>query len=1030
MALQITLIRPAGACAALALLAVFGAPSTAAVAAPPPQVFTFAGHGYGHGVGLSQYGAYAMARKGSTAAQILQRYYPGTQLTAAPTSTLRVLVQQTAKTVALHAGATLHLRDANGQTADVAPGQTVSISRSGTTFGVTGAGVPQAADWAAPITAGTGGAAPIVVEGNAPAGGTGRSYRGSIRVLGDGGYVDAVNVIPLDDYVKGVVAAEMPSSWPAAALESQAIAARSYALAGTGKGTRPYDVFADTRSQVYGGVASEATASSAAVDATAGQVVTYAGQVATTYFSSSDGGFTADPVEAGLTEKPVPYLQATPDPDDAGSPYHDWSVTIGAGDAAKALGYAGTITSMVIEAYATGRVKSLNLDGTAGPVSIPGPTARLKLGLRSTWFTLQAPLALSAPKVTGLKVQLTGSAPDGDVALQGAKSANWRTITTKVAAGGTISFRRPLGEAARYRILTGADASNAVRVSVATGLALKAPRGATFRGRLYPGMPGRIVLLQRRHHRVWTNVSRARTGPGGMLRFATKVSNGTWRAHFQGDGILRASSSGQARPARTQQSVHAAHRVVNPGIGRAGVQSFQVNDPLYPRQWNLKEINAFDAFTAPPSFFKTQVMVAIIDGGIDRVPDLAKVPIETKSFVPNDHPPLDHGTAIAGIIAAQVGNHFGIAGIDPAVKLLDLRVVGPDGSVDPTDEAAAITYAVQTAKTAGVPLVINLSLGGTRDPIHPADDEYSPEEQAAINAAYKSGAVLVAPTGNSDGGETFYPYASYPAALQHVIGVSAEDHGGTIPTFSNRDPRFNDLAAPGTDLVTTVSRLTSPTGLSTSAPAGAMVSPEGTVEGTSFAAPQVAAAAALLLGEHPKLTNSQVMKLLEQSARPVGPSTPGRRDPASGFGVLDISKALLDATWDIPLTDRGEPNDDGSTATTLDVDGSKIFGTIDWGDDAVDAYRVFLTRGQTVTFRFDSSQAGMTGVRLAVFRPGTVQLVNQQTSLPTSPLRMTQADSSHLRLSFSATTTGTYILGVLAQDAGGSGPYRISAVSY
>ncbi len=869
---------------------------------------------------------------------------------------------------------------------------------------------------------------PVVVEGNAPAGGTGRSYRGAIRVLADGGYVDAVDVVQLDDYVKGVVAAEMPSSWPAAALESQAIAARSYALAGAGKGTRPYDVFADTRSQVYGGVTSEAAASTAAVDATAGQVVTYAGQVATTYFSSSDGGFTADPVEAGLTQKPVPYLQATPDPEDDGSPYHDWTVTIGAADAAKALGYAGTITSMITQAYPSGRVQTLELDGSAGPVSIPGPTARLKLGLRSTWFALQAPLTLAAPRVTGLKVTLKGSAPDGDVALQGAKGANWRTITMKTAAGGSVSFTRPLGEAARYRLLTGSDASNAVKVSVATGLALKAPRGSTFRGRLYPGVAGRIVLLQRRHHKVWSTVSHARTRAGGALHFTTRVGAGTWRAHFQGDGILRASSSGQARPNRTQQSARTVQRV-SPGNDRADVQSFQVNDPLYPRQWNLKEINAFDAFTAPPLILKTQVIVAIIDGGIDRVRDLAEVPIETKSFVQNDHPPLDHGTAIAGIIAAQTGNHFGIAGIDPGVRLLDLRVVGPDGSVDPVDEAAAITYAVNTARTAGLPLVINLSLGGTRDPIHPADDEYSPEEQVAINYAYKNNAVLVAPTGNSDGGETFYPYASYPAALQHVIGVSAEDHG-TIPTFSNHDPRFNDIAAPGTDLVTTVSRLTSPSGLSVSAPAGPMVSPEGTVEGTSFAAPQVAAAAALLLGEHPKLANSQVMTLLEANARQLGASTPGRRDPASGFGVLDIAKTLLSAAWALPLADRGEPNDDGSSATTLDVDGSKVFGTIDWGDDAVDAYRVFLTRGQTVTFRLDSPQAGMTDVRLAVYRPGTVQLVNQQTNLPLSPMKISNADSNHLRLPFSASTQGTYIVAVLAQDAGGSGPYRISAASY
>src|SRR5262249_39080886 len=156
----------------------FGAPSTAG-AAPAPPTFSFAGHGYGHGVGLSQYGAYSMAKRGSTAAQILQRYYPGTQLDAAPSATLRVLVQQTAKTIALHAAAPLHRRAANGLPADVPPGQTVSISRTGPTFTVTGAGVTQTASWAAPVTAGTGGAGPVVVEGNAPAGGTGRSYRGS-----------------------------------------------------------------------------------------------------------------------------------------------------------------------------------------------------------------------------------------------------------------------------------------------------------------------------------------------------------------------------------------------------------------------------------------------------------------------------------------------------------------------------------------------------------------------------------------------------------------------------------------------------------------------------------------------------------------------------------------------------------------------------------------------------------------------------------------------------------------------------------
>jgi stage II sporulation protein D len=1027
MALKLNSIRPAGACAALALLAVVGAPADPAIATPAPEAFSFTGHGYGHGVGMSQYGAYAMARNGSTAAQILQRYYPGTTLDSAASTTLRVLVQQTARTISLHAAAPLHLRDANGLSADVPPNQTVAVSRSATTFSVSGAGVTTPDGWTAPVTVSAAGGSPIVVEGNAPAGGTGRSYRGTIRVLADGGYVDAVNVVPLDDYVKGVVPSEMPSGWPAAALQAQAVAARSYALAGAGKGTRPFDVYADTRSQVYGGISAEAVAASSAVDATAGQVVEYDGQVATTYFSSSDGGRTADPVEAGLTQKPVPYLQSTPDPDDDGSPYHDWNATVTAADAATALGYAGTITSLAIDAYPSGRVRNVLLDGSAGPLTVPGPKARTALGLRSTWFALQAPLSLSAPAISGVQVRLSGSAPDGQVALQGTKGATWRTIATITAAGGSVAFNRPLGEAARYRLLAGATPSNVVRVSVATGLALKAPRGSTFRGRLYPGMPGRIVLLQRRHQKVWSTVSRTRSGPGGVLRFKTAVTSGTWRAHFQGDGILLASSSGLARPAkkptRTQQAVQRRAVPKNPQ-SVSSTQSFPINDTLYPRQWNLREINAFGAFNAVPQF-PTRVTVAIIDGGVDStVRDLQKTNIQSVSFVKNDQPPLDHGTAIAGIIAAQTGNDFGIAGIDPSVHILDLRVVEPDGSVDPAIEAAAIKYAVNAARASGDPLVINLSLGGTRDPIHPANDEYSPVEQGAIDYAYRAGAVLVAPTGNSNG-PTPYQFASYPAALQHVLGVSADDHG-TIPAFSNRDARFNDLTAPGADLVTTVSRATSPTGLSVSAPAGAMVSEDGTVEGTSFAAPHVAAAAALLLGAHPNLTNSQVMELLEQSARQIGPSTPGRRDPASGFGVLDIGGAMTLATWGVPRSDRGEPNDDGSHTNLLDVDGQQVFATIDWGDDAVDAYRVSLTRGQTVTFSLDSPEVDMTGVRLAVYNPGTVQLVTQQGVL-TQYLKRTSADSNHLRLQFTAPSANTYVLGVLATDGGSSGPYRLSA---
>ena len=118
-------------------------------------------------------------------------------------------------------------------------------------------------------------------------------YRGAIELRTDGGGLTAINVLDLDTYVRGVVAGEMPSSWPLEALKVQAVAARTYALA-TRKAGGLYDQYPDTRSQVYRGVTGESVRSDAAVRATAGRIVTYAGQPAVTYYFSTSGGQTED----------------------------------------------------------------------------------------------------------------------------------------------------------------------------------------------------------------------------------------------------------------------------------------------------------------------------------------------------------------------------------------------------------------------------------------------------------------------------------------------------------------------------------------------------------------------------------------------------------------------------------------------------------------------------------------------------------------------------------------------------------------
>src|SRR5690349_16242600 len=177
----------------------------------------------------------------------------------------------------------------------------------------------------------------------------------------------------------------MPSTWAPEALQAQAVAARSYALANLAKG-RPYDLYGDARSQVYGGVAAESAAASAAVDATKGTVVLYNGKVADTLFFSTSGGRTASSLES--TGIDVPYLEAVADPYDTLSPYHDWGpVLFDAAAVAKTLKLSAPIAAVDATDGDSGRVKSVLVTAAdESEVTLTGNQLRGQLGLRSTWF--------------------------------------------------------------------------------------------------------------------------------------------------------------------------------------------------------------------------------------------------------------------------------------------------------------------------------------------------------------------------------------------------------------------------------------------------------------------------------------------------------------------------------------------------------------------------------------------------------------------------------------------------------------------
>jgi stage II sporulation protein D len=225
-----------------------------------------------------------------------------------------------------------------------------------------------------------------------------------VRVLVAG----KVQRMALDTYVRGVVAAEVPASWPLAALEAQAVASRTYALTSHAGGAR-FDVYADTRSQVYRGVAAQTPQTDAAVAATAGQVVTYEGRPAITYFSASSGGHTENVENAFPGAAPAPWLRGVLDPYDQG-PLHRWRLTISFSSAAARLRGLVRGSFRGIEVLARGlspRILSAYVLGSTGRTTVSGSELAARLGLYDTW----AYFSVKSRMVLAPEPDLSGQAP-------------------------------------------------------------------------------------------------------------------------------------------------------------------------------------------------------------------------------------------------------------------------------------------------------------------------------------------------------------------------------------------------------------------------------------------------------------------------------------------------------------------------------------------------------------------------------------------------------------------------------------------
>jgi len=490
-------------------------------AAQPLPVIFVAGHGWGHGIGLAQYGAYGYALHGWSYDKIVPHYYPGTTLGTAPLRKVRVLLSSGSKRVLISSRSPFVVRDGAGKKHKLPAGTQVLGPGLKLRLGAK----KQAKALPPPL---------LFSPGSDPLAYGGRSYRGSLRVKKSGSALQVVNLVGLESYLQGVVTSEMPDRWPAEALAAQAVVARTYALAHLHKGD--FDLYPDTRSQVYGGIAAESPSATEAVSETAGEVVLYKGDLADTYFSSSSGGKTANVQDVWPTSKPEPYLVSVPDPYDTLSPYHNWGpLKFGAAVLGRRLHTPGPIVDFHANVASSGRVRTLTLVGTKGEKTLSGGVVRAALGLRSTWFRLGL-LNLSKPKaavVYGSSATLAGIARGVTrVSLEAqAYGGSWKRNARLIPKKGAVAPVVKPKVSTYYRLESGGFRSGSVYLAVAPFVKLTpGSDGVSASGLARPALPGATVQVQRLGANGWATVAQTKIGSDGTYQATVQLSPGSYRA--------------------------------------------------------------------------------------------------------------------------------------------------------------------------------------------------------------------------------------------------------------------------------------------------------------------------------------------------------------------------------------------------------------------------------------------------------------------------------------------------------------------
>jgi SpoIID/LytB domain protein len=510
--------------------------------APAKTLFVVTGRGWGHGVGMSQWGAYGLALQNWTYPQILAHYYRGTTLgTVSPSKGVGVFLAQRSS---LSIGSDSSFKVTDGSRTRLhAAGHPVAVTITSTgRIRVSGIG-----SFASPAT--------ITSPGLLWLGST--RYRGSLHISVVGSALRAVNRVGIDNYVRGVVTREALAWWgdvgAQEAIESQAVTARSYALytVAHGGGKCFGQLCPDVRDQVYGGYDSETVNGNEAVAATAGVVVKHSGAIAQTFFSSSSGGRTAASVD--VWGGSVPYLQSENDPADlnADNPNRIWRLRLTGPQMKRRLGLPRNPKDGTAARNSSDRVSSLTFSRPGWSVVVPGgDSLRWRMNIRSNRFWLgvltleQRETRIVFGQTTTLDVIARGLS---NMRLQSLphRATEWADVTP---VSGDVDVTLRPRRTTSYRLKASTAAGPAVAISVAAKIVFDVhqPVGG-LRGIVRPKrLAGQTVTIQKKQATgSWANVVTTTVNAEGAFRANFNVTPGTYRARISppgSTGLLRGKS--------------------------------------------------------------------------------------------------------------------------------------------------------------------------------------------------------------------------------------------------------------------------------------------------------------------------------------------------------------------------------------------------------------------------------------------------------------------------------------------------------